>query len=1190
MTPRKARLTGEGFIATLGVLALTILVWGRAVPAPSQSAPTAQKSGEELFVEQIQPLFEKQCKVCHSGEMAQSGLDVSSRTGLLKGGGRGPAIVPGDPKASLLYKLVAHEIEPGMPPGGQDSQLPKDLVARIAAWIQAGAPYVGQAREGGLSDAGGARDAKPAAGAEVEPGNADFDEHIRPVLEAQCLTCHGANNVTRAGLDLSTRETLLRGGDNGPVVVSGKAADSLLLKRIKHEIQPGMPYKGEKLSADVIGRIAAWIDAGAPYSEKPLHLSGGSQVISESGNTHWAFQRPIRPAVPPVKNAAWVRNPIDAFIAAEHEKRGLKPLPEAEKRVLLRRVYVDLIGLPPTSAEMGAFLADRSANAYEKVVDQLLADPRYGERWGRHWMDVWRYSDPDGFAGRVDYSQAHIWRWRDWIIESMNQDKSYDRMVTEMLAGDELAPTDPQTLRATGYLARSWYRFNRHSWLQDTVDHTAAAFLGVTLRCARCHEHKYDPFQQEEYYRFRAFFEPYDVRTDQVPGETDINKNGLPRAYEAEPREALPDEENSGVLLPAIFGETRRLIRGEETNPDEHVLTPAVPKALGGISIDIQPVELPIEASYPALRSFVQEDLLKVATAEIGKAEANLDRANRLLTRAKERALRASRDQAAPGAASGGESSAESTSVGAGEVVSFEKDVKPIFEESCFACHNAQTLRSGLSLETVESIMAGGNRNGPAVIPRSTEESPLLQYLRGEKKPRMPVGGEPLREDQMVLIGNWINQLPEEDPETVLRKAEVDLVLAEKELAWARANLPALEARIAADVAKFKPSPSVDAEVLAQTARRAERQAHLLKAGANLIQAQRKLSDALSGPAPADDKADKDREKKISTARREVEAAQKALGLSTEKHTPIGRIYTAHSSGRRTALARWIVSPENPLTARVAVNHLWLRHFGKALVPTVENFGVSGAAPSNPQLLDWLAVEFMEKNWSMKAMHRLMVTSSTYRMQSATRSAKDPNLSADVDNRYLWRMNPRRMEAESVRDSVLYLAGQLDTTIGGPDEKDINSPRRGMYFKQTPYGQIEFLKLFDVANPAECYQRSESIVPQQALALANSTLSLTMARKLAQGLSRQVDGKDGPSAFVAAAFESVLGRPPSAAESAKTVEFLREQADLLRDSGKLTSFGVSSPGEIQPASDPEMRARENLVHVLFNHNEFVMVR
>ncbi|MBM3775363.1 MAG: DUF1553 domain-containing protein, partial [Acidobacteria bacterium] len=444
----------------------------------------------------------------------------------------------------------------------------------------------------------------------------------------------------------------------------------------------------------------------------------------------------------------------------------------------------------------------------------------------------------------------------------------------------------------------------------------------------------------------------------------------------------------------------------------------------------------------------------------------------------------------------------------------------------------------------------------------------------------------------------WVRRLPEGDPAAALERAEVAVAIARKELAWARASLPALEARIAADDAKFRPPPEVDAEALAERARKVERQAHLLKAEANLIRAQQKLSRALSGPAPADDQADKDREKKIAAARKDLDEAQKALTLSTKSYTPIGRIYPDQSSGRRTALARWIASKENPLAARVAVNHMWLRHFGKALVATVENFGSSGAPPTHARLLDWLAVEFMEKSWSMKAMHRLMATSSAYRMQSATPNTAGANLAIDAENRYLWRMNPRRMEAEAVRDGVLYVAGELDSRIGGPEEEDAGSRRRGMYFKQTPLSQIEFLKLFDAANPAECYQRAESIVPQQALALSNSALSLTMARKLARTLSLQTEGNSGHSAFVTAAFETLLGRPPTAQESVKVAEFLRRQAELLSAAlqgapsgpAKLTPLGVRHEGEVSPASDPARRARENLVHVLFNHHEFVTVR
>jgi mono/diheme cytochrome c family protein len=1138
-----------------------VLLLGGVASSLGQS--NATKSGDQLYLEYVGPLIEKQCLPCHSGNKPQANLNLSTREGLLRGGDRGPAITPGNPKASLLYRLVAREDQPSMPPG-QRAPLSKELVTRIAEWIQAGAPYT--------------------AGSSQVSGSNTFDRDVRPVFEAKCLGCHGANNVKRAGLDLSTRETLLKGGEDGAAVIPGDPNASLLMKRIRHEIGPGMPFKADKLGDDVIARIADWIKAGAPYSEKALVAAPVSSEATQR-EKHWAFQPVSRPAIPAVKNTSWVHNPIDAFVAAEHEKRGLKPQPEADKRVLVRRVYLDLIGLPPTPAQVQAFLEDKSAGAYEKVVDQLLADPRYGERWGRHWMDVWRYSDPEGYAGRVDYSQKHIWQWRDWIIESMNQDKGYDRMVTEMLAADELAPTDPKTLRATGYLARSWYRFNRHSWLQDTVDHTAAAFLGISLRCARCHEHKYDPIQQEEYYRFRAFFESYDVRTDPVPGEADQHKKGLPRAYDAEPREAKPDEENAGVLLPAIFGETRRLIRGEETNPDATALNPGVPAALGPAKIEIHAIDMPVEAWFPALKPFAEEDLLNVAKVEIGKAEANLARAERTLANAKERARRPDGGTQRVASSSNGQTEVS----GSDKKVSFEKEIRPIFEKNCFACHSAESSKSGLALDTVDSVLAGGNRNGPAAIAGGAEESPLLLYILGEKKPRMPLNGNPLKREGVDLIRKWVEELPQEDPNTVVRKAEVGVLIAQKKLGWVRANLPALQARIAADEAKFH-GTAKNVEGLAETARKAERQAHLLKAEANLIQAQQKLSDALTGPEPADEKADKEREKKVAAARAEIDAAQKALSRSTESYTHIGNIYPEHSSGRRTALAKWMVSPENPLAARVAVNHMWLRHLGKALVPTVDNFGVSGARPSHPQLLDWLASEFVQGHWSTKRIHRLIVTSSTYRMQSSPIDSHSPNAAIDPENRYLWRMNSRRMEAEAVRDNIVYLAGQLDTKLGGPDTEDVNSLRRGMYFKQTPYSQTEFLKLFDVANPAECYQRMESVVPQQALALTNSTLSLSMARKLARTLTEKPNVLQGQPSFIRAAFETVLGRPPSDAESAKSAAFLHQQTELLQHTEKLTSLGVSSPGEVPPSSNPEIRARENLVHVLFNHNDFVTVR
>jgi hypothetical protein len=302
-----------------------------------------------------------------------------------------------------------------------------------------------------------------------------------------------------------------------------------------------------------------------------------------------------------------VGNPIDAFIAAEHEQRGLKPRPEAAKEILLRRIYLDLIGLPPTAEELNTFLGDASTNAYEKVVDRLLASPQYGERWGRHWMDIWRYSDWAGWGQEVRDSQPHVWKWRDWIVESLNQDKGYDRMILEMIAGDEIAPEDERTVRATGYLVRNYKRYGREKWLQDTVDHVFQAFQGTTIGCARCHDHMYDPILQKEYYQVRAVFEPYSVRIDRVPGQPDVNKDGLARAFDA-----------------TLDAKTFLFIRGDERTPEQPSLEPGVPEALGIRYPKVEPVKLPKSVIVPGKRDFVEREDLEASTQAIAQANAGL--------------------------------------------------------------------------------------------------------------------------------------------------------------------------------------------------------------------------------------------------------------------------------------------------------------------------------------------------------------------------------------------------------------------------------------------------------------------------------------------------------------------------------------------------------------------------------------
>jgi hypothetical protein len=719
----------------------------------------------------------------------------------------------------------------------------------------------------------------------------------------------------------------------------------------------------------------------------------------------WRPFDPVRPPVVPVVHSRGT-NPIDAFLDAARAEQGLSARPPASKTIQLRRVYLDLVGLPPTPAEQDAFEDDDSPDAYERVVDRLLASSQYGERWGRHWMDVWRYSDWAGYGAEVRESQPHVWRWRDWIIESLNADKGYDRMVREMLAGDEIAPDDPTTLRATGFLVRQYYVFNRNVVLDNAVEHTAKAFLGVTLNCARCHDHKYDPISQRDYYSFKAFFEPVQFRTDRVPGQPDTKKAGLVHAYDA-----------------AKVQPTHLLIRGDEKEPDpQQVCAPAVPPSLGGCSIEVSEVALPRQAYQPDRRPFVIEESLAAARQRLQSANAALKAA-----------------EAGPAA---------------------ERSVYVAKLASLTAGAELIALRAALQAERCQD-------DGTATRPRGrhcAELAVTAQRLHAEIKARTDLARA----------------------ETALEKADPKAKpKAEAVVKAARSELTKAETAVAAPLnTKFAPTSSVS--------------------------------------------------------------------------------YPATSTGRRLALARWITDRSNPLAARVAVNHIWARHFGQPLVPTVFDFGRNGQAPTHPALLDWLAAEFMDHGWSMKHIHRLIVTSAAYRRDTRP----DPVCAErDPDNRYLWRMNGRRMEAEVVRDSVLAIAGRLDLTAGGPDldyDQGLTTFRRSVFYRSAKEKQMLFLTLFDGANVSECYRRTSSVVPQQALALANSPLTQAASKLVAERITRELGEDAGNGAFVTAAFREILNRPATAEETRESVAFLSK-------------------------ANPQT-ARQRLVHILFNHNDFVTIR
>ncbi|MEX0727152.1 MAG: DUF1549 domain-containing protein, partial [Planctomycetaceae bacterium] len=426
-----------------------------------------------------------------------------------------------------------------------------------------------------------------------------YATQLKPLFRERCFSCHGALKQ-ESSLRLDSVELMLSGGDSGPVITRGDAANSVLLERVTAtDLARRMPpeHEGEPLSAEQIQLLRGWINGGAPAPE-------GEQPEPDPRD-HWAFRTVARPDVPVVAKGEWVRNPIDAFLAAKHEQLGLVPQPEASREILLRRLFLDLIGVPPAANEIAAFENDPSPEYYERTVDRLLNDPRYGERWGRHWMDIWRYSDWWGLGDQLRNSQKHIWHWRDWMIESLNADLPYDEMIRLMLAADELYPNDLDKLRAGGYLARNYFLFNRNQWMEETVEHVGKGFLGLTMNCAKCHDHKFDPIAQHDFYSMRAFFEPYHVRVDAVPGEADLSRDGIPRAYDGH------------LDLP-----TYRFIRGQEKSPDTStVIAPGVPSIFDFAELKIEPVSLPADAWQPERRPWVMEAYLSAANQKVQTGE-----------------------------------------------------------------------------------------------------------------------------------------------------------------------------------------------------------------------------------------------------------------------------------------------------------------------------------------------------------------------------------------------------------------------------------------------------------------------------------------------------------------------------------------------------------------------------------------
>ncbi|MSO21796.1 MAG: DUF1553 domain-containing protein [Acidobacteria bacterium] len=841
------------------------------------------------------------------------------------------------------------------------------------------------------------------SGAQLRP---DFEKDIRPIFETKCFACHSAGTHT-SGLVLETVETILQGGSlNGPAVISGKSSDSPLMRYLRGEKKPAMPIGKSPLTADQISLIGRWIDqtkAAAPKGE-----SAGHKKVS------WPFTPLKEPAVPTVLEKKWLKTPIDAFLLSKLEKKGVQPASTTDRPVLLRRLYFDLIGLAPTPGEMARFLDDSTPDAYENEIEKLLADPRYGEHWGRHWLDVVRYADTDG---GYDEPLPHMWRYRDYVIRAFNQDRPYDRFVREQIAGDSYPAFGEEGKIGLGFLHAMAFSEDgtRREMLTDVVDTTASVFLGLTLGCARCHDHKYDPLPTRDHYRMEGFFAPVTFRTLELPfGQ-----------YE------LPNQQ------PDVWKKKEK----------------------------------------------AWEDLLR------GRKEF--------------------RDK-----------------VGS--------QMKQRLEEARFL----QAFQDLKELPPVSDNVVNGD------LKRAAREGILLN------------------EEEQKLYTLIVRQL------SSYRNPHTPNLY--KPMAYsASASLGLNYAAMGRDAGGLPAAPTT----------------FVLKGG------DPKHRGEIVEPG--------------------------FLSVVTGNSEPANLYEMAYDGVLRPmrnptkALAEWIASPENPLTARVMVNRIWQHHFGQGLVQTPNDFGKNGSGTLHADLIDWLACRFIESGWSVKAMHRLILQSGVYR-QRTTHPDFERCQTVDPENQYFWRWNPLRLEAEVIRDSILSVSGELNPLMGGPgflpevDQEMLTGAdvwfepappeernRRTIYMWQQRSLVFPFVKVFDGANMNEsCPARGVTTGTPQVFALFNSKFVHEQSRKLGERIIREVGSS--PTKQVERAFNLALTRDPTASERTDGIAFLSSGEPLLTP--EVTLLPKS---EVEGGGTPESAlsgvagaatprgALSDLCLALFNLSEFV---
>jgi hypothetical protein len=975
---------------------------------------------------------------------------------------------------------------------------------------------------------------------------ADFENRVRPLLTERCIKCHGPRKQ-ESNLRLDSRAAMMQGGDTGPAIVPGNAEQSLLVKAIRHEGDLQMP-PDSRLADEQITTLTQWVSRGAPWADD----AGGATIrhggITPEDRAFWSFQ-PVRPRpAPAVADRNWVRSPVDRWILAGLESKGMRPVRPADRRTLIRRATFDLTGLPPTPEDVDAFLTDATPNAFARVVERLLASPAYGERWGRQWLDVVRYADTAGET--ADYPVREAYKYRDYVISAFNQDMPYDQFLREQVAGDIMAGEDPgpsysRLVRATGFIAVS-RRFGfdsenyHHLTIQDTIDTLGQAVLGLTLGCARCHDHKYDPVSARDYYALYGIFDS--TRYPFAGSEQKPNMRSLaslrPRAEAEAVRESYARELASLEAGRKANGSRITIETLDELDGDFELQKPSSGGSLGCL-VSPWSFEGSPDVIADAQSPFTNLTHIEGAAGVRFPNDASDHRVWQRLSQARTRGLlrfnidvrNASQQAGGPGTYrlflghGPGRSPAIEIFIGANALLMRNGDATGSIRSLKPATWYNLQLVLDLDRKTYSgTIGAPGDLTAISDRPFSTGWDGTIDMIlldgRGPAagiRPALDVDNIALRETPIPPVGSSPAAGPS-GPDDRARRLAALIERRAGELTYGVAEGTPHDVRL-----QKRGEPSKPGEVVP-----------------------RRFLEVLGGDSLADG---------------------------------------AEGSGR-LQLAEWLTRPGNPLTARVMVNRIWEGHFGNGLVATENDFGRRGKRPTHPGLLDDLANRFMAGGWSIKAMHRLIMLSSTYQL-SSDYDARSAEL--DPADEQLWRFPPRRLDAESIRDAILMIGGGLDRSPAGPHPFPplgtnftqhgpfyavYPTARRSVYLMTQRNRRHPFLSLFDGPDPnASTAKRSVTTVPTQALFFMNDPF----VHEQAQGFARRLLAARGDEGDrIRLAFRMAMAREPLDPEIEKSKDF------LARYRRQLGADGV-------PTEDHDRLSWSAFARTLFARNEFVFI-